>query len=273
MAFDCDYLKILLTGLSLVKDCYRLEDGTLRMATKLRYPNGAFLDVFVHDQGDLLTDGEPSLYKGYVLSDMGQTALYLLDFGMEIWSTDKRKRAVAEVCESLEVEHHRGQLRVRLFSAQESEVADAFLRLSQACLRVADLSYMHRFATPGTFKEEVNEFLADTRLPYESDITLPGKYNNNEVPIDFRVKGPRTSLLRLISGKTTSYAHVTANEVFRCWHDLVGLKEGNRFVTVVDERERTKLMRTDDVARLGELSEVVFFPLQHEQFRALLTAA
>src|SRR5665213_1652520 len=140
MPFDCERLKTLLTGLSLVKDCQRLKDGTLRMATNLRYPNGSFVDVFVHDQGDL-GDAGPGLFKGYVLSDMGQTALYLLQLGMEVWATEKRKLAVEDVCKILGVESKRNQLQIKLISDEEAQVADAFLRLAQACIRT--VSYTH----------------------------------------------------------------------------------------------------------------------------------
>ncbi|HBI44659.1 MAG TPA: hypothetical protein DDY78_17680 [Planctomycetales bacterium] len=270
MPFDCERLKALLTGLSLVKDCQRLKDGTIRMATNLRYPNGSFVDIFVHAQGDLGNAG-PGLFKGHVLSDMGQTALYLLQLGMEVWATEKRKLAVEDVCKILGVESKRSQLQVKLISDEEGQVADAFLRLAQACIRIADLSYMQRFAAPGMFKEEVAEFLTEAHFRFEPDIVLAGKYDT-DVPVDFRVKSRKTSLLRLISGKTTSATHVTANEVFRCWHDLSGFQKANRFITLVDARDRMGLVRGDDAARLAEMSEIVFFPTQERQLASLLAA-
>jgi len=271
MPVDCEHLKNLLTGLSLVQDCYRLQDGTLRMATNLRYPNGASVDVFVHDPRHTGSAG-PELYPGYVLSDMGQTALYLLGLGMEVWSTEKRRTAVIDVCQSLGVENHRGELQVKFLADEEGKVADAFLRLAQACIRIADLSYMQRFATPGEFKEEVTEFLSDAHFAFDPDIALVGKYGT-EIRIDFRVKVKKTSLLRLISGKTTPSAHVMATEVFSCWHDLENYhNENHRFITLVDGRERMGLVRGDDASRLAELSEVIFFPAQERQLRDVLVA-
>lgn len=64
---------------------------------------------------------------------------------------------------------------------------EAIVRLAQACLRVADLSFMQRFPSIGIIQEDFEEFLEQSEMPYETGVKLPGKFGKDL----FDTKAPR----------------------------------------------------------------------------------
>src|SRR5262245_48548493 len=199
MPLHCEDILALLGSFSLVKQCDALRDGTLRIATPFQYPNGSFIDVFLQETKNL-PDSKRTLFAGHLLSDLGQTATYLLDLHIKIAATKKRRQIVQDVCQGLGVELQRGELMVRIEGgALNGTLASSIFNLSQACLRVADLSFTQRFTTPLAFKDEVEEFLNQAEFQYETDVILTTKFHK-DVVIDFRVQGPKKpSLVKTVS--------------------------------------------------------------------------
>ena len=144
------------------------------------------------------------------------------------------------------------------------------VRLSQACIRVADLAFTQRFRSVGVFREEFEEFLADEALEYDLLFALPGRYGNT-IDVDFRVYGRhvKTLVLTLSTGNAVS-AHGLVNEVFRRWYDLESYRKDHQSLTVFDTTN--DVFRDDDLARLGDMSLVVGFPADTERLRPILAA-
>ena len=236
MDIDCHSVRQRLADFSLVRDCDRIRNGMLRIATALQYPDGSNIDLFL---------GQPeSLFPEIELSDLGQTTAYLLNLHVRPLATKKRRQIVADICEALGAQEDRGRLLVRLEPPEEGDLADAIMRLGQACLRVADLALTQRFRMVNPFREEVEEFLEGTGLRYEADVSLAGRFAR-DVEVEFQVTGRTvTSLVQTLSTGHPPVAHTLCNEVFRRWYDVWSLRNGNQFLTVFDSR--TDVFRADD---------------------------
>jgi hypothetical protein len=64
------------------------------------------------------------------------------------------------------------------------------IRLGQACVRVADLSFTRRSSLQVTATDEVEELLSDADLVYQPNAPLQGRHGNIVV-VDFLVEGRR----------------------------------------------------------------------------------
>ena len=73
-----------ITSACLVEDYDTVRDGSFRLATPFRYPDGSHIDVFLKDGG--------TVFDGFELSDKGQTVAYLLDLHVNPWSSQRCKQ-------------------------------------------------------------------------------------------------------------------------------------------------------------------------------------
>jgi Domain of unknown function DUF1828 len=262
MDINCEQLRDIVSGFSLVHQCDVVKNGMLRISTPFNYPNGSQIDLFLYSSG--------GLFNGYILSDYGMTADYLLDMQIKFWATKKRKLLIEDICEALKVEHHSGVLQVSL-QDDLSDLSMSIVRLAQACIRVTDLSFTQRLQISGTFQEDVEEFIATAELPYESDVELVGSYGK-VVRVNFRVIGKTvTSLVQTLSFSTIPNAHIAANEVFRKWWDLRPHHNSHQFLTLYDAQNSTAI-KEEDIERIGEFSTILTFPDQQEEIQEALAA-
>jgi hypothetical protein len=246
-------------GHGLVRRVDTLPKGHVRIETAFLYPDGSSVDVFLVDDAPLFAPGK--------LSDFGQTTSWLLDVQIRPWLSKKRQRFVEDALRIYGVEQHGGALEFSLESLDQ--LTDGLVKLGQACVRVADLSYTRRSSFTTAITEELEEFIGDSELEFEVNKELIGRHGR-PVRVDFLVHGQRTSsaLLTLASG-SASQAHVAANEIFRRWYDLDSPERAEQRITVLDDRH--DVYRDDDIARLKELSDVVAFS-DRQTLRDLLAA-
>ncbi len=259
---DCDHILQAAKTFPLVLSCAVIRNGMLRLETPFHYPNGASIDVFV---GTL-----ENLFTPIIVTDFGQTTAYLLDMQIKHWQTARRRQIVADICRTLQVEQDGGQFVVRLAQHQLPELSAAIVRLAEACIRVADLSFTQRLRSPVMFRDEMEEFVDAAGVAYETGVTLPGQFGK-PVPVDYRVRGRTVvSLVQTLSTANTAAAHGLANEVFRRWYDLSPHRVDNQFLTIYDSTN--DVFRSDDLDRLGSLSTVFAFPAQSDAVREALAA-
>ena len=147
MILDCAKIKEMVQGISLVRHCDTIRNGMVRMATPFRYPDGSLVDLFLGQN--------PSLFEGLKLTDLGQTTAYLLDLHVKPWATQKRKQRVADICNSLAVSREGGELVVYLPNEKASDIAEAMVRLGQACIRMSDLAFTQRLRPVNAFREDL----------------------------------------------------------------------------------------------------------------------
>lgn len=264
MPIECDQLQKLVQSFSLVHDCDRIRSGMLRLATAFSYPEGSQIDVFLSEKSDLL-GGQ------YVLTDLGQTMAWLLDLHVKPWTTKKRQQILADICDSLGVQNENGELRIELGADELKNLPSAIVRLSQACIRVADIAFTQRLRSLTPFRDELEEFFEGSELPYEDGVILEGQFGN-PVQVEYQVRGRKvTSLIQTLSTANQAAAHGLANEVFRKWYDLVPrFAQKNQFLTIFDATN--DVVRREDLARLSTLSVVFGFPAQQDQIRDAIAA-
>lgn len=240
---DVAQLQRIVEGHSLIRTVDQVPKGHLRMETAFLYPDGSSIDVFVVDE--LATSGTLKL------SDLGQTTSWLLDLQVRPWLSKKRQRFVDDALRIYGIRQSGGALEWPMQSLDH--VVDGVVRLGQACVRVADLTYTRRSSLQTAVGEDLEELLADSEFEFESNKDISGRHGSM-VRVDFLVHGPRvdSALLALSSGNAAQ-AHAASNEIFRRWYDLDGRTEQK--VTVFDDR--VDIYRDDDLARLRDLSDVV----------------
>ena len=242
---DIDDIRRRVDGHALVRSVDQVAKGHIRLETAFLYPDGASIDVFVVDDTPLL--------QATKLTDFGQTMSWLLDVQVKPWLSKKRQRFVEDALRIYDVSQAGGALEKRL--GRIDEIVEGVVKLGQACVRVADLTYTRRIALQASVAEELEELLVDADLSFEANAELPGK-RGVPVRVDFLVRGAHTTsaLLTLASGNA-SQAHVQANEIFRRWYDLDLPQRLEQRVTVFDDR--FDAYRDEDLERLRDLSDVV----------------
>jgi hypothetical protein len=264
---NCQELAPLVANFSLVEQCDTIRDGSLRLSTPFKYPDGSQIDLF------LGSPPQANLMHEFLLTDKGNTTAYLLDLNVRHWTTKRRKQAVQDVCDALEVQLHGGQLQVPLRDVEiHQELPSAIVRLSQACIRVADLAFTQRLRAVNSFKEDVEEFFDVSGLRYDTPVVLPSRFADRTVEVDFRVYGVRTqSLVQTLSTGAAPMAHTLMNEIFRRWFDLPPeIRAAQQLLTVYDSS--TDFYRPDDIERLETQSVVLAYPDQAPQIREFLAA-
>lgn len=250
------------TDLSLVRAHDLVRDGSLRLATPFRYPDGSLIDVFLKDTKEL--------FEGFELSDKGQTMAYLLDLHVKPWTSQKRKQTLADICETLGVEQEGGSFRIRLKKEEMPSLPDAIVRLGQACIRVADLAFTQRLRSPSALTEDFEEFLVGLDRPYESGIRIPGQFGK-DVEFNFKVQGKRiVSLVQILSTPNRFAAHSLSVEAFARWSDITPVRAEYQCLSVFDTTN--DVFREEDLRRLESVSEVVGFPAESERLNLSLAA-
>lgn len=247
-----DEIRTHLQGYTLVRDIDRVPRGHLRLETGFLYPDGSSVDVFLVEGRDL--------FDKILLSDLGQTASWLLAVQVKPWLSQKRKAFLEDAIRLYGVRQEGGALELPLASL--GELAEGVSRLGQACVRVADLTYTRRSSMQTVFTEDVEEVIADSDLQYQPNVEVPGKYGN-VVRLDFLVEGKRTrSGVLTWSSANPSAAHVQANEILRRWIDLIDFPGSvDQRLTIYDDRVAS--YRDDDLKRLEDRSYL--YPLSQRQ--------
>jgi hypothetical protein len=247
----------------MVRSVDRVPRGHLRMETRFLYPDRSSIDVFILDGAQASLPGGKR-----TLSDLGQTMLWLNDLLVRPWQSKKRQGLLEDTLRVLDVRQNGGALETDFDPAADSLV-DAVVRLGQACVRVADLTFTRRSTVQVNAGEEVEEILSDAALPYEANVTLPGRQGST-VSVDFLVHGRRQrSALLTLAAQYQGMAHTSANEVFRKMYDLKSSDQPEQRITVYDDR--VDVYKGEDLERLRDVSDVV--PLSQRTELVTLLAA
>jgi len=246
---------------SLIKEVDLITNGHVRMETGFFYPDGSSVDLFLKNENDLFSDID------VVLTDFGNSISWLNMLGVDPFKSQKKSKIIKNILQTYGIWEEGGCLECRI---DINSVADGIVRLGQACLRVADLSYTVRFAPQSLFAEEVEEVLDETGLPYERTAKILGR-EHNVVKVDFKVRGPRTeSALMLLPAETRSEtaARQKAEHVFSALFDLQNWP-GQR-IAVLDDRKQ--IYPDADISRIETTALVVPFS-DRESFSDILLAA
>jgi hypothetical protein len=151
----------------------------LRLQTRLLYPDGSNIDVFLSP--------EPSRLQ---MSDLGNTMTWLSHLGIRPWQTLRRNEQVDEMLRGLGVELDGGELIPSVLPGEHESIA--MIRVAQACTRLADL-YLTKRRQVAQFREDVEEAVSAFDLPYTVDAQLLGR-SGERVSVDMLVHGKQSDL-------------------------------------------------------------------------------
>jgi hypothetical protein len=263
---DCAQAQNLLHGGSLIRACDIVRPravaaggSVLRVQSAFRYPGGEYVDLFFHER----PGAEPEL------SDDGFTMGQLLSMGVDPDATQKRKAFISDVCEEMRVQRRGGMFVAPLGPDPAATLADAAIRLGQACVRIADLSLTHRTRLVSAFGDELEEGLESLDRPFTRGVQLAGRAGRT-VTVDYVVEGAtRRSALLSMSARNAGRAHDVANDTFTKWFDLQEHQNDLQFVTVLDS-QRIGLFREEDLTRLELFSTVVPYPDEADRLRDMV---
>jgi hypothetical protein len=130
------------------------ENCRLKITTPFLYPDGDYIDLYLIETP-----------TGPYLTDLGETMGYLADHNISLRQSPKRRQIINDVLLTQGVELFRGELRVPLDDWDKT--AWAITRLSQAVVQTSDLVFSLRLSALTTFKEEVEEYWIESRIPYD----------------------------------------------------------------------------------------------------------
>lgn len=253
-------LSALARQVCIVREVDEVNNGHVRLETRFLYPDRSSIDLFIRNT--VQTGG------ALVLSDMGQTTLWLSDILVKPWQSKKRMRFVEDAMHTLDIRQNGGAFETSFEMTPES-LMDAAIRLGQACVRIADLTFTRRSTSLVNAGEEVEEIISDANLPYETDVPLEGR-NANVIKVDFLVHGTRRdSAIVTLSSQSQVSAHAVANEVLRKLYDLKVPERPEQRVMIWDDR--FSVYREDDLDRLRDFAEVIGLS-QRREIQTLLAA-
>lgn len=254
-----------LTPNHLIETVDTVASGHLRIATAFRYPDGSSVDLFIVNHRDLLSGVGP-----LTLTDFGNTFLWLDQLDIRPLKSARRKRLTLDVLSGYNITHNGGALSC---SVSADDLLPGIIRLGQACIRVADLTFTQRTTAQGSFNEEVESLIDEAGLDFEPNARLCAKLSGGVdvvVPVDFLIRTPRveTAIFTLSAESSSgSAAKVRAVEVFKRCYDLRDWQ--GRRVAALDDRR--KLYLDEDIDRLRDFATVM--PISEpEALRELLAA-
>ena len=127
MGFSCENLQ---RDLGALFRC-AVHSVYIRISTPFLYPNGRRVNLFVREQGG-----------AHQITDLGETTRWLsigAPSGSSLF-TEREQGELDRVCRNRGVMYQAGHLVSSVENLEQ--VPDALIRLIQACLQIADISYL-----------------------------------------------------------------------------------------------------------------------------------
>jgi hypothetical protein len=237
------------------------QNGYLRIRTPFLYPDGDYIDVFLHQHaGGRLT-----------ITDLGETLRWFRMHTVSSRRSVRQTQIIHDICMNHGIEFFKGQLILRI--ARLEEFSEAVLRLSQACLRVSDLWFTLRTRSIESVTDEVADFLGVKQIPFERGERIPGRSGRVWRP-DFHTRSERISaLVYVLSTGSRAAARGVTEHVLASWYDLSHLRLGPsplEFISLFDDT--ADVWAGEDFELLKDLSLIARWSNQDE-FVHMLEAA
>lgn len=221
-------------------DC-REEQDRLVIVTPFELPDGDLMEFYVLEENDQI-----------VITDLAETLATLASCRFDVDRTPKRRKLFEAILKGLNVHLFQGELRLPIRSTEE--LLPALMRLSQTALQTTDLLFTSRYGAGATFKEEVEEFLSEQKVPHEMDYRSAGR-SGQIYTVDFYIERTKPILLEALSTASASYAEQIVNRTVRMWYDLRRVDGRFLYATVLDDSE--DVWKEQHLEILSSLSELV----------------
>lgn len=244
MASQCEQIKSQLGNLF---QCEQVGEYT-RVQTPLLLPDGDVIDIFIRK-----TD------SSFLLTDLGETLRWLKGQTASSRRTNKQMKIVEDICKTLGVSFFRGMISIN--TNNSDELASKLMEVSQAALRVADISLLFRSRLNELFAEEVEEFLIEHKFAFDKDPTKLGRSGRNWKP-NFHVKYNNiNSYVFTLSSGTRSVANALINKAYTACSDLSHLRSSPtdtvKFLSIIDDND--DVWTDSDINLLSSASEVSYW--------------
>lgn len=237
------------------------HDERVRIRTPFLYPDGDLIDLFYSEPAGVPT-----------LTDLGETVRWLRMQTVTLRRTPKQRQLIDDVCLNHGVELFKGMLIYRLRPGDR--LADAVIRLGQACLRVADIWFTMRTRAVESLTAEVADFLEDRKIPYEQRAKISGR-SGHVWDIDFLTRTPeQTAHVYVLTTGSRATSRKTVEHVVTAWVDLNHLKLGPqplKLISLFDDA--VDVWRDEDFKLLEPLSTLAWWSRPDELERELHRAA
>lgn len=198
--------------------------SAIRLRTPFQFPDGSLIDIYAGERAD----------GGVWMTDFGEAAAWLRSNSLGLRRSPRQDALVRSVVASLRVSFVRGQI---CGTAAEAGLFDLVLRISQAMIRVADISYTLRRRASRAIADDVEELLVEREISYERRVPRVGD-SGRQLTVDFEteVAGVGSSVFVLSSGNRSAARRVTEH-VFSTVYDLARHKTGanRKFIALFDD--------------------------------------
>jgi hypothetical protein len=224
------------------------------------YPDGGIVDAFVLDR-----DGR------YIITDHGEAMGWLRMQSIRGRLSAKQRRLVDDVCLTLSVELHKGQLVLRC--TEPDHLGEVVHRLGQAIVRVSDLWFTFRTRAMETVADEVGDWLEEKCISFKRSTKHNGR-SGRVWTVDYETFAPeRTSIIFLLGTASRAAARRMTEHVLAGCIDLSHLKSSQphfAFVSLFDDS--SDVWREEDFRLVESRSEIATWS-RPDEFGRILTAA
>lgn len=223
--------------------CSDHGEGRTRIRTPFLYPDGDVIDLFYFEQAGQIT-----------LTDYGETMRWLRMQTPALHRSPKQRHLIQDVCSTLGVEFFKGMLVLRLAAGEQ--LADAVIKLGQACVRVADVWFTMRTRAAQSTMGEVADFFAEKQIPFTQNDKLLGR-SGSDWSVDFHTRtAKKSALIYVLSTGSSASSRRVADHVVAAWHDLNHLKAQNQLELVSLFDDTVDVWSGEDFRLLESLSTV-----------------
>ena len=244
-------------SLSPLFECSFAPVEGVRVRTPMMYPDGGIVDVYVLERSD-----------GFTVTDFGDALGWLQLQSVSRSRSRRQQLLIEDVCQTLGVQLHRGQLMLR--DIRTEELGDAVVRLGQAVVRVSDVWFTMRSQSLLTTAEEVEEWLNEKEIPHQREVKVRGR-SNQDWNIDFRTETNHTSLVFLLGTGTRGATRRITEHVLAGCVDLSHLKTSQPNLTFVSLFDDTQdVWREQDFQLVADHSEIAYWSRPDTLERILL---
>jgi hypothetical protein len=219
----------------------REEDGYLTIVTPFEHADGDYIELYLVEENDRL-----------ILTDHAETLAILASYGFELKRSVKRARLLDSILKAANVHIFQGALRIEVESM--ADLIPAIVRLSQASVQAGDLLFTMRYGAGTAFKEEVEEFLVERQLRYQTNYRVFGR-SQQQYSVDFYIERRRPVLLQTLSSGSTNYVETLISKTVRMWYDITRVDGRYEYVSLLDDS--VDVWKPSHMELLSDLSKVV----------------
>ena len=218
-------------------------NGFTRVRTPFLYPDGDVMDLFTRSD-----DG------GIFITDLGESSRWLRSQGTSQKRSLRQSALISDIASTHGVEFRKGMLQIRVQNT--NDWAKAFLKISEAAIRVADLWTTFRGGRPfTTATDDIADFLNLQSIPFERSIPITG-FSGETWIMDFVTHKSHEVLVKVLSSGSRGTAVSIRDHTVALWADLNNQKSsGKTLISLFDDS--TDVWGDADIKMIERFSEVV----------------